>query len=92
MFVGNLTTNACQTEIGAWLGQKDASREIQPFICTLKKFFKTQQRWYYKTEIVWINVEHAAISQIYVVVCLLCIDHKPLVHLVTNQLSVIMQE
>ena len=40
-----LTTDACQTGIGAWVGQKDASDIILPFICASKKLFKTQQCW-----------------------------------------------
>ena len=40
-----LTTDACQTGLGAWLGQKNEEEIIKPFICASRKLSTTQQRW-----------------------------------------------
>jgi len=89
-----LTTDACQSGIGAWLGQRDKNGIIQPFICASKKLSKTQQRWSTtKRELyalMWSmkKFHYYLYGQPFIA----RVDHKPLVNIVTSgKLSLIMQ-
>ena len=88
-----LTTDACQTGIGAWLGQKDKDGNIQPFVCASKKLTPTQQRWSAtKRELyglMWSMQKFH--NYLYGRNFIARVDHKPLVNLVTNKMTLIMQ-
>ena len=89
-----LTTDACQTGMGAWLGQKDEQGVILPFICASKKLSKTQQRWSTtKRELyalMWSMRKFH--NYLYGREFVARVDHKPLVDLVTaKKLPLIIQ-
>jgi len=88
-----LTTDACQTGLGAWLGQKNEEEIIKPFICASRKLSTTQQCWSTtKRELyglMWsIQKFHCYLQERRFIAR---VDHKPLVNLVSNKLTLIMQ-
>ena len=88
-----LTTDACQTGLGAWLGQKNEEEIIKPFICASRKLSTTQQHWSTtKRELyglMWsIQKFHCYLQGRRFIAR---VDHKPLVNLVSNKLTLIMQ-
>ena len=88
-----LTTDACQTGIGAWLGQKDGNGDVQPFICASKKLSSTQQRWSTTKRELYALMWAMQRFNSYLLGrnFIARVDHKPLVNLVTNKMSLIMQ-
>ena len=88
-----LTTDACQTGMGAWLGQKDEQGVVLPFICASKKLSKTQQCWSTKRELyalMWSMRKFH--NYLYGCEFVARVDHKPLVDLVTaKKLPLIIQ-
>lgn len=49
-----LTTNISLIGAGAWLGQKDKKRAMQPVYCVSKKLTPTQQRWSTTKRELWV--------------------------------------
>ena len=88
-----LTTDASQIGIGAWLGQKNTKGEVVPFICASKKLSLTQQRWSTtKRELyalMWSMKKFH--NYLWGRNFIARVDHKPLVHIATNRISLIMQ-
>jgi len=85
-----LTTDACLTGIGAWIGQKDENGVLQPVICASKKLTPTQQRWSATKRELWAlmwamnKFRHYLIGRWFIA----RVDHKPLVEMLKNRMTV----
>ena len=88
-----LTTDACLTGIGAWIGQKNDDGIIIPCICVSKKLTATQQRWSAtKRELyalMWAmqKLRHYLLGRWFIA----RVDHRPLVHLVKNKMNLLLE-
>jgi hypothetical protein len=84
-----LTTDASIVGLGAWIGQKDEWGQIMPVVCVSKKLSPTQQHWSAtKRELyglMWAmqKLRMYLLGRKFVA----RVDHKPLVSMVCNQLS-----
>jgi len=88
-----LTTDASIIGIGAWIGQMDLDGNLVPVICISKKLSPTQQRWSAtKRElyaVMWAmqRFRHYLLGRNFII----RVDHKPLIDLLKNKMSLIME-
>ena len=88
-----LTSDACATGVGAWLGQKFESDTIEPVICVSKKLSPTQQRWSATKRELWAlmwamdKLRHYLLGRKFFA----RVDHKPLVAMLDNKMNPLME-
>lgn len=88
-----LTTDASIVGVGAWIGQKDEKGIIHPVICISKKLSPIQRRWSAtKRELfalVWAmnKLRYYLLGRKFVA----RVDHKPLVGLVQNKMTLMLE-
>ena len=84
-----LTTDASNTGIGAWLGQRDAADVIQPIICASKKLTPSQQRWFTPKRELWGLMWAMEKFKYYLLGrhFIARVDHRPLVSMMNKGLN-----
>ena len=88
-----LTTDASLTGIGAWIGQKNESGQLLPVVCASKKLSATQQRWSATKRELYALMWGMNKFRFYLLGrhFVAFVDHKPLVAMMGNRLSIMME-
>jgi hypothetical protein len=88
-----LTTDASLIGLGAWIGQKDKLGVIRPVICVSRKLTPTQQRWSATKRELYGLMWAMQKLRMYLLgrSFIARVDHKPLIAMMRNPLTAIME-